>query len=111
MIRIHNKKPEHILQYLTHIPVVNIALTLGIVGFLSGYLALNTRAATKGFMVYSLEQDIVELEQQHNQLNLDIVSKQSMDNVQKVIAEKGFVPIETMEFITKSNQQIPVATN
>jgi hypothetical protein len=92
-----------IVTYITRIPVLNIALAIGCIAFLAGYLAINTRTAAKGFMVRSLEQEIAALEEQQNNINLEIFSKQSMHNVQRIIDEKGFIPVQNVDVIEKKD--------
>lgn len=88
-----------VLQILD-VRALNILVIVAVSLMFIGYLAVNTRAATKGFTIRSLERKIAELEERNKSLSLDALTGQSMESIEGQVAELGFVPVGQVEYLS-----------
>jgi len=79
---------------------LNVFLMVGIVGLFAGYLAMNNQAAASGFAIKSMEKRIADLEEQRKRLDLEVLGRQSMGNVEERVKGLGFVPVKGVDYLT-----------
>lgn len=96
------------LRHLWDVRLLNVLLMAAILSLLVGYLGLNNRAATNGFRIRTLERRLSELEDQGRRLELDQLSRQSMDSVKQQVEGLGFVPVGGVEYLTATGGAVAV---
>lgn len=84
----------------------NIILLAAIAILFASYLAANNLAASSGFTVRGLENRIAELEGQQRHLDLQVLDRQAMSNVEAKAAELGFVPVSGEEYLTAAGGSV-----
>ena len=84
---------------LSDMRVLNVLLIVATVAAFIGYLALNNKTSSKSFMIRSLDRHISDLEQKRQQLDLQVVSGQSMDTLDGKIKGLGFVPVTGIDYV------------
>lgn len=75
---------------------VMVALTIFFVGM---YLYQVNRAASKSFVLTSLERDVEELETTVAELENEAAEKQALANVEERLRDMGYVSVNRMEFV------------
>ncbi len=78
---------------------VNLLAMAAIVGLTVGYLAMNSSASTKGFVIRSLEQQITDLEERKKTLSIEAATISSLNRVEDRLGEMGFVPVAQVEYM------------
>ena len=86
----------------------NILLICGTVALFVGYLALNNRTTADSFEIRSLERRIVELEEAKRSLDLEMLDRQAMGNIESRVRELGFVPVEDVSYLTTTGGAVAV---
>ncbi len=79
--------------------VLNILLIAGTVLLFVGYLAMNNQAAANGFTIRTLERRVSDLEEQRKKLDMDLLGRQSMQNVEDQVRGLGFVPVQSVDYL------------
>ena len=79
---------------------LNVLVLVATVAMFVGYLAMNNQAAANGFTIKSIEKKIADLEERKRQLDLDVLGRQSMSNVESQVKGLGYVPVENVDFLT-----------
>ncbi len=93
---------------LTNPLVLNVALIALAAAMLAGYLAFSTQSSADGITVRSLEKRITDLEEQRRRLDLETLSKQSMDSVAGAARDLGFVPVSDLKFLSPTGGAVAV---
>ncbi len=88
------------VRHLWDLRLLNVLLMAAILALLVGYLGLNNRAATDSFRIRTLERRLTELEDQGRRLELERLSRQSMDSVKRQVEGLGFVPVGGVEYLS-----------
>lgn len=78
---------------------LNILLMTATTILFIGYLAANNLAAASGYTVRDLESRIAALEEQQRRLDLRVLDRQAMSNIETKAAELGFVPVSGEEYL------------
>jgi hypothetical protein len=94
--------------YVRQVAVLNVVIGCALAAAVVGYLVMNTQAATRAFVITSMEQEIATLEDKQQELDATLASGQSMDKVQEMVRLKGFVPVTSVEYIGQAGG--PVAS-
>jgi len=79
---------------------LNILILVVTVSLFVGYLAMNNQAAANGFAIKAIEKRIAELEERRRQLDLEVLDRQSMSNVEAQVKGLGFVPVNNIDYLT-----------
>lgn len=79
---------------------LNVLLLIATIAMFMGYLAMNNQSAANGFTIRDIERKIADLEEQRRQLDLDVLGRQSMSNVESQVKNLGFVPVSNVDFLT-----------
>ncbi len=103
-----NRRQAGILAYVGQITVANLVIGACLAASVVGYLVMNTQAATRGFVIKSMEREIGELEDKQKELDSAVAVSQAMDKVQQMVKEKGFVPAAAPEFIGSASGPVAV---
>jgi hypothetical protein len=69
---------------------------------------MNNKAATKGFAIRSAEGRIAELRDEGRKLDLEMVSVQTMENIDTHVSGLGFVPVSQVDYITTGPSVVAV---
>ncbi len=95
-------------QSLGGIFVLNVFVSVLVIGLFGGYLVLNNRAAASGFAVRDLEKQISNLRDAGDRLDLEVVAMQTMNSVERQVGELGFVPIDNLDYISSAPAVVAV---
>ena len=79
--------------------ILNLFLFVGIASMFVGYLCLNNQIAAYGFAIHDLESRIDNLQDEKRRLDLDVLGRRSMDNVEARVKDLGFVPIAGIDYL------------
>ena len=79
--------------------VLNLLLAVSAASMFVGYLCLNNQTAAHGFAIRDLERKIDELQDEKRRLDLEVLSRRSMDNVEARVRDLGFVPIGGVDYL------------
>ncbi len=79
--------------------LINLLLIVGTSLLFVGYLAMNNQAAANGFTIRSLERRVGDLEEQRKKLDMDLLGRQSMQNVEDQVKGLGFVPVQAVDYL------------
>lgn len=79
---------------------LNVLLVALITTMFMGFLALNNQAAANGFTIKAIEKRIADLEEQRRKLDLEVLGRQSMNNVESQVRNLGFVPVSGIDYLT-----------
>ncbi len=79
---------------------LNVLVLVLTIALFVGYLAMNNQAAANGFTIKAIERRIADLEERRRQLDLDVLGRQSMSNVESQVKGLGFVPVDGVDFLT-----------
>lgn len=90
------------------IRVLNALLALGVLALFAGYLAMNNRAAEKGFAIRTMEKRILELQDERQKLDLSVVTDQSMDALDGKIQGLGMVPVTNVDYVNGGSGAVAV---
>lgn len=88
--------------------MLNLLLAAAAVSLLAGYIAMNNRAAEKAFAIRAEEVRIVELKEKRQQLDLAVVSAQSMGSIDAGVTTLGLVPVSSVEYVEASSGAVAV---
>jgi len=79
---------------------LNVLIMAVTVAMFVGYLAMNNQAAANGFAIKDIEKKIADMQEQRRQLDLDVLGRQAMSNVDSQVKNLGFVPVQNVDFLT-----------
>ena len=96
------------LRHLWDLRLMNFLLMAATLALLIGYLGLNNRAATNGFRIRALESRLTELENQGRRLEIERLSRQSMESVKRQVESLGFVPVGNVEYVVAAGGAVAV---
>lgn len=79
---------------------LHILVLVGVALMFVGYLAMNTQAATKGFLIKSLDRRISVLKDEQKRLGIEAIAYQSMDVIDAGIKSLGMVPVTYVDYVS-----------
>jgi len=85
--------------WLGNVRALNIGVIVLVISLFVGYLALNNQSSTYGFRLGVIERRIADLQEQRKRLDLEILGRQTMGNIESQVRELGFVPVAKVEYL------------
>jgi hypothetical protein len=79
--------------------LLNLALAAAAISFAVGYLWLNNQTAAYGFEIRGYEKQISELQDAKRRLDLEVLTRRSMINIESRVESLGFVPVEQVDYL------------
>jgi len=87
---------------------LNLVLIAAVAVLFGGYLAMNNQTAANGFTIKAIEKRMADLEERRRKLDLEVLGKQSMDNVESQVQSLGFIPVQGVDYLTAAGGTVAV---
>lgn len=91
---------RHSVWRLCDLRLLNLVLLAAWVALFAGYLAISNQSTANGFTIKAIEQRMADLEERRHRLDLEVLGKQSMGNVESQVHGLGFVPVQGIDYLT-----------
>lgn len=92
-------RKQKIALSATKLAKVHVGVLLTLAVFSLVYLIQVNTLATKGYAIRELEVEIATQKKNNELLGLEIIERQSMDALQRKIAELGLVAVDRIDYI------------
>lgn len=69
---------------------------------------MNSQAATKGFIIHSMQNKISTLEEDRRRLDLEVVDRQALEAINKEVVGLGLVPVAGVDYVSAAPDMVAV---
>lgn len=93
-----SRKDVGILVF-ANLTVANVLIAAAAIALFMGYLAMNNVAAATGFRIREAERAISALQDEQKKLDLKVVERKAMRNIDAQVGELGLVPVSRVDYL------------
>jgi hypothetical protein len=102
-----SRKDVGILAF-ANLTVANVVIAAAVIALFMGYLAMNNVAAATGYRIREMERTISSLQEEQKKLDLKVVERKAMRNIESQVGGLGLIPVSHVEYLGTGSSAVAV---